>query len=148
MFKQFSLGLTLLAVGLIMIGCAPAKRSYDYGRINPEAGRTFTVSAFGLTEREAEEKAHTAALLYCKENKLGQRAELSEARMTYKGPFANSQQHKMVTGVMESIGDGVKIRKGIPLIGPSASVDINPKETARNLSEDAYQADFKAVCHP
>jgi len=132
----------------MFIGCAPAKRSSDYGRINSGAGKSFSVSASGLTEMEAENKARTAAGLYCQENKLGRKAELNEGRISYRGPFASSQQHKLVTGVMESIGDGVKIRKGLPFIGPSASVDINPKETARNLSEDAYQADFNAVCRP
>lgn len=141
-------GLGLLMFLSLAGGCASGKRSYDYGQISSGAGGSFTVSAYGSTEREAEEKAYTAARLYCQENKRGQNAEFSERKMDYRGPFQNAEQHKMVTGVMESMGEGVKLRKGLGLLGPSASLDLDPEKTARQLSEDAFQISFTAVCRP
>lgn len=149
---RLSAGLIILGLfslpALSLTACGATQKSSDFGRITSAAGQSFEVVSFGDSERQAEDKAVTAARLYCRESGRGGQVENQKLTVAYQGPFANAEQQKLAVGIMESVGDGLKYRKGLPIIGPSLSVEVDPKKTAKELAEDSFRATLLAVCRP
>ena len=139
----------LIPFCLALAACAAAApKSSDYGQVFQKSGQSFEVVSFGSSEKDAADKAVTAATLYCKETGRGRNLEVQDRKNDYLGIFASPEQQKAALDVMGSLGEGVKVRKGIPIIGPSVSVKIDPSQTARDLAEDSFRSTLLVVCRP
>ena len=132
---------------LTLAACAVAAKSSDYGQIFPK-GQSFEVVSQGSSEQEAANRAVTAATLYCKESGLGRHPDVQDRKIAYQGVFASAEQQRAALGVMESLGEGIKVRQGVPLSGPSVSVKLDPSQAAQDLAKDSFRSTLAVVCRP
>lgn len=132
---------------LALAACAAAAKSSDYGQIFPK-GQSFEVVSQGSSEQEAANRAVTAATLYCKESGLGRHPDVQDRKIAYQGVFASAEQQRAALGALESLGEGIKVSKGVPLIGPSISVKLDPSQAAQDLAKDTFRSTLVVVCRP
>lgn len=135
-----------LTFSLFLTACASGPKYSDYGQVFSKPEDVIEVIAFGSSEKDVLQKAHTAASLYCNDAGFKNPPEFRDGKFEYLGVFGSPEQQKAAVGIMESIGDGVKYQKGVPIIGPSVSVNLDPSQAAKDLAEDSFKITLSAIC--
>lgn len=98
--NKITLGL-IISLTLSLAACASTSSKYsDYGQVFQKSGQSLEVVSFGASEKEAADKAVTAATLYCKETGQGRNLEVQDRKNDYVGIFSSPEKQKATLGVM------------------------------------------------